>query len=176
MAYKEVSRMDTAEVIRRWQKGISLRHIASGTGLSRDTVRKYVGAAKDEGVSQGGPAPTGEQLSRLAAVGRTGPARSGHSGRGSAGTVERPGIPVAQRRPPANDLHIGIAAGAGLRCFLHVAAPLHPAPQLGAEAQSRDRPHGAHCSRRARQLGLPACCLTTECYRNSCTWVATSQR
>ena len=25
MAYKEVSRMDTAEVIRRWQKGISLR-------------------------------------------------------------------------------------------------------------------------------------------------------
>ena len=73
MAYKEVSRMDTAEVIRRWQKGISLRHIASGTGLSRDTVRKYVAAAKDEGVSQGGPAPTGEQLSRLAAVGRAGP-------------------------------------------------------------------------------------------------------
>ena len=73
MAYKEVSRMDTAEVIRRWQKGISLRHIASGTGLSRDTVRKYVGAAKDEGVSQGGPAPTEEQLSRLAAVGRAGP-------------------------------------------------------------------------------------------------------
>ena len=73
MAYKEVSRMDTAEVIRRWQKGISLRHIASGTGLSRDTVRKYVAAAKDEGVSQGGPAPTGEQFSRLAAVGRAGP-------------------------------------------------------------------------------------------------------
>ena len=73
MAYKEVSRMDLAEVIRRWQKGISLRHIASGTGLSRDTVRKYVAAAKDEGISQGGPAPTGEQLSRLAAVGRAGP-------------------------------------------------------------------------------------------------------
>ena len=73
MAYKEVSRMDTAEVIRRWQRGISLRHIASGTGLSRDTVRKYVAAAKDEGVSQGGPAPTEEQFSRLAAVGRAGP-------------------------------------------------------------------------------------------------------
>ena len=73
MAYKEVSRMDTVEVIRRWQKGISLRHIASGTGLSRDTVRKYVAAAKDEGVSQGGPAPTEEQLGRLAAVGRAGP-------------------------------------------------------------------------------------------------------
>ena len=50
MAYKEVSRVDIVEVTRRWQKGISLRHIASGTGLSRDTVRKYVAAAKDEGV------------------------------------------------------------------------------------------------------------------------------
>ena len=41
--------------------------------LSRDTVRKYVAAAKGEGVSQRGPAPTEEQLSRLAAVGRSGP-------------------------------------------------------------------------------------------------------
>ena len=73
MGYKEVSRVDIAEVIRRWQKGISQRHIASGTGLSRDTVRKYVGAAKDEGLSQGGPAPTEDQLSRLADVGRSGP-------------------------------------------------------------------------------------------------------
>ena len=59
MAYKEVSRMDIAEVIRRWQKRISLRHIASGTGLSRDTVRKYVAAAGDEGISQGGRLPPG---------------------------------------------------------------------------------------------------------------------
>ena len=73
MAYKKVSRVDIAEVIRRWQKGISLRRIASGTGLSRDTVRKYVTAAGEEGVSQKGPAPTDEQLSRLAAVGRSGP-------------------------------------------------------------------------------------------------------
>ncbi len=56
MAYKEVSRVDIAEVIRRLQKGISLRHIASETGLSRDTVRKYVTAAGEEGVSQKGPA------------------------------------------------------------------------------------------------------------------------
>ena len=46
MAYKEVSRVEIAEAIRRWQKGISLRRIASGTGLSRDTVRKYVTAAE----------------------------------------------------------------------------------------------------------------------------------
>ena len=73
MAYKEVSRVEIAEAIRRWQKGISLRRIASGTGLSRDTVRKYVTAAGEEGVSQKGPAPTKKQLSRLAAVGRSGP-------------------------------------------------------------------------------------------------------
>ena len=73
MGYKEVSRVDIVEVVRRWQTGISLRHIATGTGLSGDTVRKYVAAAKGEGASQRGPAPTEEQLSRLAAVGRSGP-------------------------------------------------------------------------------------------------------
>ena len=31
MAYKEVSRVDIAEVIRRWQRGSSQRHIASGS-------------------------------------------------------------------------------------------------------------------------------------------------
>ena len=41
MAYKEVSRVDVMEVIRRWQQGDSQRHIAAGTGLSRDTIRKY---------------------------------------------------------------------------------------------------------------------------------------
>ena len=73
MAYKEVSRMEIAEVIRRWQSGISLRYIASGTGLSRDTVRRYVAAANEEGLNQNGPSPSEEQLSRLASVGRSGP-------------------------------------------------------------------------------------------------------
>ena len=52
MAYKEVSRVDIVEVIRRWQKGNSQRHIASGTGLSRDTVRKYLAEAEEVGVSR----------------------------------------------------------------------------------------------------------------------------
>ena len=73
MAYKEVSRVDIVEVIRRWQRGNSQRHIASGTGLSRETVRKYVDAALEAGVCLSGPAPTEEQVSRLAAVGRSGP-------------------------------------------------------------------------------------------------------
>ena len=73
MAYKEVSRVDIVEVIRRWQRGNSQRHIASGTGLSRETVRKYVDAALEAGVCLSGPAPTEEQVSRLAAGGRSGP-------------------------------------------------------------------------------------------------------
>ena len=73
MAYKEVSRVDMVEVIRRWQKGNSQRHMASGTGLSRDTVRKYLAAAEEVGVSREGPDPSEEQLSRLVALSRSGP-------------------------------------------------------------------------------------------------------
>ena len=73
MAYKEVSRVDIAEVIRRWQIGNSQRHIAAGTGLSRATVRKYLAAAEKMGVVREGPAPTEEQLSLTASVSRGGP-------------------------------------------------------------------------------------------------------
>ena len=72
MAYREVLRMEIAEVVRRWQAGTSQRNIASGTGLSRDTVRKYLGAAKEAGVVQEGPAPTEDQLSWLAGISRSG--------------------------------------------------------------------------------------------------------
>ena len=76
MAYREVLRMEIAEVVRRWQAGSSQRNIASGTGLSRDTVRKYLAAAKEAGVVQEGPAPTEDQLSRLAGISRSGPRQS----------------------------------------------------------------------------------------------------
>ena len=49
MAYREVSRMEIPEIIRRWQAGAGPRQIATGTGLSRNTVRKYLAAAKAEG-------------------------------------------------------------------------------------------------------------------------------
>ena len=77
MAYKEVFRVEIVEVIRRWQAGESQRHIAEGTGLARDTVAKYVSAAEALGVARDGPAASEEQLSRLAAISRTGPRRSG---------------------------------------------------------------------------------------------------
>ena len=76
MAYREVLRMEVAEGVRRWQAGNSQRNIASGTGLSRDTVRKYLAAAKEAGVVQEGPAPTEDQLSRLAGISRSGPRQS----------------------------------------------------------------------------------------------------
>ena len=73
MAYKEVFRVEILEVIRRWQLGESRRQIASGTGLSKDTVGKYISAAEGLGVSLDGPAPGEEQLSQLAAISRSGP-------------------------------------------------------------------------------------------------------
>ena len=76
MAYREVLRMEVAEGVRRWQAGNSQRNIASGTGLSRDTVREYLAAAKEAGVVQEGPAPTEDQLSRLAGISRSGPRQS----------------------------------------------------------------------------------------------------
>ncbi len=73
MAYKEVQRVDISEVVRRWQAGGSRRRIAAGTGLSRETVGKYIGLAEGMGVSREGPGPTEEQLGRLAAISRPGP-------------------------------------------------------------------------------------------------------
>ena len=72
MAYKEVLRVEIEEVIRRWQAGESQRHIATGTGLSRNTVVKYISSAERLGLSRDGPGPSEEQLSKLAAIGRAG--------------------------------------------------------------------------------------------------------
>ena len=68
--------MEIQEIIRRWQAGEGPRQIAAGTGLSRNTVRKYLAAARLQGVTQGGPATTEDQLSRLATISRVGPRRA----------------------------------------------------------------------------------------------------
>ena len=73
MAFKEVSRVEVIEVIRRWQNGLGLRAVARTTGLSRSTVRKYLQAAVEAGVQQGGPPPTEAQLLALAPLNRPGP-------------------------------------------------------------------------------------------------------
>ena len=62
MGHKEVLRVDISEVIRHWQAGNSRRRIASGTGLSKDTVGRYISAAEALAMSREGPAPTEGQL------------------------------------------------------------------------------------------------------------------
>ena len=43
MAYREVSRVEIAEVVRRWQSGATASgRYLTGTGLSRATVRRYI--------------------------------------------------------------------------------------------------------------------------------------
>ena len=84
MAYKEVHRVEISEVIRRWQAGNSQRSKATGTGLSRETVRRCaevplptqgqaLAAGQEAGVAQEGPAATADQRSVLASVSRSGP-------------------------------------------------------------------------------------------------------
>jgi len=45
--------MEVGEIIRRWQAGESRRAIARATGLSRDTVGKYLRQAQAAGITQG---------------------------------------------------------------------------------------------------------------------------
>ena len=67
--------MEIAEVIRRWQAGPGPQQIAQGTGLSRNTVRKYLAAARAMGIAKDGPPPGEEQLSLLAVIGQSEPRR-----------------------------------------------------------------------------------------------------
>ena len=66
MAFREMSRVENAEVLRRWQSGESQRRIATSEGLSRATVRRYIVAAMEMGLTRGCPAPSDDELSRLA--------------------------------------------------------------------------------------------------------------
>ena len=50
MGYREVRDMDIREVLRRWEAGDSRRQIAAATGLSRDTVAKYIKLAEKAGL------------------------------------------------------------------------------------------------------------------------------
>ena len=67
--------------------GHSQRHIASGTGLSRDTVAKYIAAAEGLDVSREGPEPSEDQTQpagghRPAPAGVLGERRGGKDGTG----------------------------------------------------------------------------------------------
>src|SRR3989442_4058499 len=70
MGYRELSRMEIVEIIRRWQLGESQRAIARASGVARETVSKYLQAAEEHGLAANGPLPTEDQVVRLVQVGR----------------------------------------------------------------------------------------------------------
>jgi len=72
MAYQEVSRVEITELIRRWQAGGTVRGLARATGLSRNTVKKYIQAAQSLGLTRAGPPPTEDQVVSLVRINVTG--------------------------------------------------------------------------------------------------------
>jgi transposase len=70
MGYRELGRMEMVEVVRRWQLGESQRAIARASGVARETVKKYLGAAAQLGLAADGPQPTEDQVVRLVQLGR----------------------------------------------------------------------------------------------------------
>lgn len=76
MAYREVSRVEITEIIRRWQAGASIRGLSRATGLSRTTVRKYFVAAESCGLARDGPSPTESQILSLVQLNTAGPRQS----------------------------------------------------------------------------------------------------
>jgi hypothetical protein len=73
MAYKEVSRVEITEVVRQWQAGRGIREVTRSTGISRNTIRRYILAAQSCGLGRDGPPPTDLQLTLLMQVNRSGP-------------------------------------------------------------------------------------------------------
>lgn len=73
MVYEEVSRVEITEVIRQWQAGRGIREITRSTGLSRNTIRKYVLTAQSAGLVRDGPPLTESQLLSLVQLNRAGP-------------------------------------------------------------------------------------------------------
>lgn len=73
MAFREVQRMQVVEVVRRWRLGESRRSIARATGLSRNTVEKYVRAARAHGVEAGGEPLAESVVTQLLRLNETAP-------------------------------------------------------------------------------------------------------
>ena len=58
MARRRITVRDVAEIMEHWQAGRSIRAIARSLGADRDTIRRYVRAASDQGYRpgpEGGP-------------------------------------------------------------------------------------------------------------------------
>ncbi|MBI4338546.1 MAG: hypothetical protein HY680_01180, partial [Chloroflexi bacterium] len=76
MTFKEVSRVEVKEIIRRWQSGEKMQVISRGTGISRNTVKKYIRAARECGLTRGGFAADDFQMAQLVQLNLAGPRRT----------------------------------------------------------------------------------------------------
>jgi transposase len=77
MAYREVTRVETKEVLRQWIGGAGCKRVAARLGLDVKTVRRYVHAAQALGLTrEGGEAAVNDDLlTRLLGSLRTQPGR-----------------------------------------------------------------------------------------------------
>ena len=163
MAYKEVHRVEISEVIRRWQAGNSQRSIATGTGLSRETVRRspaYAGAGSGGCLgSRGGPGRASRHCRPAQRVGvgePFGAAGAGSAQRGEAGPLVGPDLSVAHPGPAAVHQDPGVAGGAGLPGIVFLRAPVaKPAPLAATPQRRRTGTRGGRIRRAAFRRPTP---------------------
>lgn len=65
MAYSPKGVMDIYEILSRWHAGYTISAVAAALGIDRKTVRRYMRAAKDAGLSQEVPLPERDALLEL---------------------------------------------------------------------------------------------------------------
>ncbi len=73
MTFKEVSRVEVKEIVRRWQSGEKIQVLSRSTGIARNTVKKYIRAARECGLTRDGPPADDFQLAQLVQLNLAGP-------------------------------------------------------------------------------------------------------
>jgi transposase len=76
MAFREVTMLEVKEVLRLWMAREGISPIARKAGVDRKTVRRYIHAAKEAGLSPGQEAISDEQLAAVLSSVKTTPERS----------------------------------------------------------------------------------------------------
>ncbi len=62
MAFKRITMLDIFEILRRWHHKQSITHISRTLGYDRKTVRKFIQAANDRGITHDVPLPPKQQV------------------------------------------------------------------------------------------------------------------
>ena len=136
--------------------------LAGGRQPTADSGGDWVVAGDGAQVSVGGerggacPGWSGAQRGAVEPAGWDQPGwatSSGDAGGGQPGSVGRPDLPVADRRPVEDDAGAGVAGSARVYGVVHVVASVHQEAKLG----TAQYPHGAggrHRSRRGGRGGL----------------------